>query len=222
MFFSYIFLQCSFMDHLPVALALCLLPFLLGWLAAYAFYGVGSLKGKINDLTTQNGTLTTNVNSLTAESTNLRVQHTQKDAEIERLNEQSRKVKGDLMMAESERNALREQLANAGSGGTTSKVAKVAAVAATILFAGKKFKTDDLKIVEGIGPKIADLLIKEGIKTWKQLSDTDPERIKGILVAAGPNFQIHDPGTWPHQAGLAAEGKWDELKKLQDDLSGGK
>lgn len=222
MFFSYIFLQCSFMDHLPVALALCLLPFLLGWLAAHAFYGVGALKNQISDLTTQNGTLTTNVNSLTADATDMRVQLTQKDAEIERLNEQLRKVKGDLMMAESERNALREQLANAGTTDASSKVVKAAAVAATILFAGNKFKTDDLKIVEGIGPKIADLLIKEGITTWKQLSETDPERIKGILVAAGPNFQIHDPGTWPRQAGLAAEGKWDELKQLQDELSGGK
>lgn len=219
--FTYILLQCSFMDHLPVALALCLLPFLLGWLAAYAFHNVGGLKGQIGGLTTQNGELNTKVNSLTAETTDLRVQLTQKDAEIERLNDVSRKSKGDLMMCESERNALREQLANAAGGGGAAKVAK-AAVAATILFAGTKYKTDDLKIVEGIGPKIADLLNKEGIMTWKQLSETAPETISGILHAAGPNFQIHDPGTWPHQARLADEGKWDELKKLQDELSGGK
>ena len=81
---------------------------------------------------------------------------------------------------------------------------------------------DDLKIVEGIGPKIADLLIKEGITTWKALSETSAETLSGILHAAGPNFQIHDPGTWPHQSRLADEGKWDELKKLQDELSGGK
>lgn len=222
MLFSYIFLQCSIMDHLPVALALCLLPFLLGWLAAYAFHNVGGLNGKINDLTTHNGTLTTHVNSLTGETTDLRVKLTQCEAEGERLTEQLRKTKSDLIMAESERNALREQLANAtASGGGAAKVAK-AAVAATFLFAGKKFKEDDLKIVEGIGPKIADLLIKEGITTWKQLSETDPEKINGILHAAGPNFQIHDAGTWPTQAGLAAQGKWDELKKLQDELSGGK
>jgi len=220
MLFSYIFLQCSFMDHLPVALALCLLPFLLGWLAAYAFYNVGGLKGQINDLTNQNTALDTKVTSLGGELTDLRVQLTQRDAEIERLNDMLRKSKSDLIMAESERNALREQLANAG-GGAASKVAKAAAVA-TFLFAGVKYKMDDLKIVEGIGPKIADLLIKEGITTWKALSETSPETITGILQAAGPNFQIHDPGTWPHQARLADEGKWDELKALQDELSGGK
>lgn len=218
--FTYIFLQCTFMDHLPMALALCLLPFLMGWLAAYAFHKVGGLNGQINELTTLNGGLTTKVNSLTAETTDLRVQLTQRDAEVERLTEALRKCKSDAMLVESDRNALREQLANA-TDGSASKVAK-AAVAATILFAGVKYKTDDLKIVEGIGPKIADLLIKEGITTWKQLSKTSPETITGILQAAGPNFQIHDPGTWPRQAKLADEGKWDELKKLQDELSAGK
>jgi predicted flap endonuclease-1-like 5' DNA nuclease len=217
---TYIFLQCTFMDHLPMALALCLLPFLLGWLAAYAFHNVGGLKGQINELTTLNGGLNTKVSTLTAETTDLRVQLTQRDAEVERLTEALRKCKSDAMLIESERNALREQLANA-SGGGASKVVKAAA-AATILFAGTKYKTDDLKIVEGIGPKIADLLNKEGIMTWKELSETSPERITGILQAAGPNFQIHDPGTWPRQAQLADEGKFDELKKLQDELSAGK
>jgi len=33
---------------------------------------------------------------------------------------------------------------------------------------------------------------------------------------------MHDPGSWPQQAGLAAEGKWDELQTLQDNLDGGK
>lgn len=220
--FTYIFLQCTFMDHLPVALALCLLPFLLGWLAAYAFHNIGGLKGQITELTTQNGGLNTKVSSLTAETTDLRVQLAQKDAEIERLTEALRKCKSDGMLIESERNALREQLANAtASGGGAAKVVKAAA-AATILFAGTKYKTDDLKIVEGIGPKIAELLNKEGITTWKQLSETAPDTIKGILNAAGPNFQIHDPGTWPEQARLADEGKWDDLKKYQDELSAGK
>ena len=30
------------------------------------------------------------------------------------------------------------------------------------------------------------------------------------------------PETWPQQAQLAADGKWDELKALQDELDGGK
>lgn len=217
MLFSYILLQCTFADHLPTALLLCIVPFILGLLAAYAFYRVGALKSQIADLTAKNGELDGKVGSLTADLTDTRVKLTQAEAEIERLGEQNRKVKNDLIMAESERNALREQLANAGG-----KTAKAAAAVQVITFAGTKYKWDDLKIVEGIGPKIAELLNNAGIMTWKELSETPPARLSEILDAAGPNYQIHDPGTWPGQAKLAEQGKWDELKKLQDELSGGK
>jgi predicted flap endonuclease-1-like 5' DNA nuclease len=92
----------------------------------------------------------------------------------------------------------------------------------TIEFAGKTFSRDDLKIVEGIGPKIEELLHDAGITTWKKLSETAPERLKEILDAAGSNFAMHDPGSWPQQAGLAHEGQWDDLKRLQDELIGGR
>ena len=48
------------------------------------------------------------------------------------------------------------------------------------------------------------------------------ENIKRILEEAGPKFNVHEPSTWPTQAALAAKGKWDELKKLQDELNAGK
>ncbi|MFN8345147.1 MAG: hypothetical protein U0X91_09090 [Spirosomataceae bacterium] len=81
---------------------------------------------------------------------------------------------------------------------------------------------DDLKVVEGIGPKIEQLLNKEGIMTFKQLAATSPERIKEILVAAGSRFQMHDPTTWPQQSAMAGEGKWDELKAWQNELNKGR
>jgi predicted flap endonuclease-1-like 5' DNA nuclease/archaellum component FlaC len=81
---------------------------------------------------------------------------------------------------------------------------------------------DDLKIVEGIGPKIEELFNAAGIFTWKQLYNTPIERLREILVAAGPRFQVHDPATWPEQARLADEGKLDELKVLQDRLNAGR
>jgi large subunit ribosomal protein L27 len=86
----------------------------------------------------------------------------------------------------------------------------------------KGIKQDDLKIIEGIGPKIAELLIAEGIDTWKKLAETSTERIQEILHAAGPRYQIHDPATWPKQSKMAADGQWDELKAYQDALDGGK
>ncbi|MBK6996499.1 MAG: hypothetical protein IPH31_16790 [Lewinellaceae bacterium] len=46
--------------------------------------------------------------------------------------------------------------------------------------------------------------------------------MREILDAAGPSYNIHDPSTWAQQAGLADQGKWDELKKWQDELNAGK
>ena len=48
------------------------------------------------------------------------------------------------------------------------------------------------------------------------------EAIKGLLTAAGSRYASHNPGTWPKQAELAAQGKFDELKTWQDELDGGK
>jgi len=82
---------------------------------------------------------------------------------------------------------------------------------------------DDLKIVEGIGEKIDSILKKNGIVTWHQLSQTEPQRISEILLTdGGPNYKIHDPKTWPAQALLAYEGKWKQLKDYQDQLIGGR
>ncbi|MEY4904785.1 MAG: hypothetical protein RLZZ292_2600 [Bacteroidota bacterium] len=83
-------------------------------------------------------------------------------------------------------------------------------------------KGDDLKKIEGIGPKIAELLIADGIVTFSDLANASVERVQGVLSAAGSSFNRHDPGTWGQQAQLAADGKWDELKELQDRLNGGK
>ncbi len=86
----------------------------------------------------------------------------------------------------------------------------------------RKVKPDDLKVVEGIGPKIEALLKDGGINTWAELAAAPVSRLQDILTAAGDRFKLHKPDTWPEQAGLAAAGKWDELDKLQDELNGGR
>ncbi|HHM20447.1 MAG TPA: 50S ribosomal protein L27 [Bacteroidetes bacterium] len=83
-------------------------------------------------------------------------------------------------------------------------------------------KKDDLRKIEGIGPKIASLLNEAGILTFAELASTEAAKIKEILVAAGSRFSFHDPTTWPEQAKMAAEGRWDDLKKWQDASQGGK
>jgi len=83
-------------------------------------------------------------------------------------------------------------------------------------------KPDDLKKIEGIGPKIAEVLTAGGIATYADLGGATPEKIREVLDTAEGNFAAHDPGTWPKQGQMAADGNWDELKKWQDELDGGK
>ena len=81
-------------------------------------------------------------------------------------------------------------------------------------------KPDDLTILEGIGPKINQLLQEAGIRTFAQLAATDVSELKAILDPAG--LQFIDPSSWGEQAKLAAEGKFDELKTLTASLKGGR
>lgn len=98
----------------------------------------------------------------------------------------------------------------------TSKSGKIT------LPSGKKIKQDDLKLVEGIGPKIEGLLNEGGITTWAELADAPTDKVQAILDEAGPRYRMHDPATWAKQARLAADGKWEELESLQDRLDGGR
>lgn len=79
----------------------------------------------------------------------------------------------------------------------------------------------DLKVVEGIGPKIEGLLKNANISTWEELAEADPDQLRDILNAAGESFQIHDPSTWPAQARLAVNGSWELLREYQEQLKGG-
>jgi predicted flap endonuclease-1-like 5' DNA nuclease/predicted nuclease with TOPRIM domain len=81
---------------------------------------------------------------------------------------------------------------------------------------------DDLTKIEGIGPKISSVFNNNGIFTFAELANTAVGVLKHILKEGGPRFRLADPGTWPMQARLAADGEWAQLKVLQDVLDGGK
>lgn len=81
---------------------------------------------------------------------------------------------------------------------------------------------DNLRKIEGIGPKVAQLLNESGILTFGQLAQIEVERLRAILEEAGPPFKGMDPASWPEQADLAAKEDWEALKTLQDQLDGGR
>lgn len=94
-------------------------------------------------------------------------------------------------------------------------------LAASEIF-GKDILNNDLALVEGIGPKIAEVLRNGGITSWEKLSNTTRHILRVILDEAGPKFHGHKPKTWPRQARMAANGEWKKLKAYQDILNAGK
>ena len=83
-------------------------------------------------------------------------------------------------------------------------------------------KGDDLKKIEGIGPKISEILTNGGLETFSKLAGADIENIRAVLLEAGSRYKMYDPTSWPVQAKMAANGEWDKLGEWQDAHKGGK
>ena len=79
---------------------------------------------------------------------------------------------------------------------------------------------DDLRLIEGIGPKISSVLQSAGLRTFQQLADTEPGRLEEILQDSG--LRLANPATWPEQARLLADGDLEGLRQLQAQLKGGR
>jgi len=83
-------------------------------------------------------------------------------------------------------------------------------------------KGDDLTKVEGIGPKVREVFNEAGIMTFADLAGQKADKLVEILLEANSRYKMFDPTSWPIQAKMAADEKWDELKKWQDEHDGGK
>jgi len=82
---------------------------------------------------------------------------------------------------------------------------------------------DDLKRIEGIGPKLSSVLQEAGAVTYAQLAEMEVSQIEQILEEADPRLlRLADPSTWPEQAALAAAGEWEALEALQNELKRGR
>jgi predicted flap endonuclease-1-like 5' DNA nuclease len=107
----------------------------------------------------------------------------------------------------------------ASDAGEPPPVPRTSSAAAAAL--GRPVEIDDLKVVEGIGPRVEELCHGIGIRTWADLSSTEVSLLRTMLSDAGPRFRTQDPSTWPRQAALLAEGRWDEFKRFTDETAGG-
>ena len=115
------------------------------------------------------------------------------------------------------------QIESIAGSGSVKAAKKEAPKAETKKAAPKKSskKGDDLKKIEGAGPKAAEALVNAGLDTFAKVAKTDAGKLSEILTEASSRLSHIVTDTWPKQAALAADGKWDELKELQDRLDGG-
>jgi len=146
--------------------------------------------------------------------------------QLDEANKHNTHLRGQLNKCESDKAAMAAQAAVHGGGGSTAL--GFAAGAATSRDAddggvnyASVLGTDNLQIIEGVGPKIEGLMKDGGISDWGALAGTSVERIQEILDAAGSRYSLANPTTWPQQAKLAHEGKWDELIEYQKFLDAG-
>ncbi|QLG45519.1 hypothetical protein [Costertonia aggregata] len=139
-------------------------------------------------------------------------------ADIKILEDKNAKLKSDLDACLASKSATP---ASSLAAGATVALIPFDAAAAKAAF-GKNIKQDDLKIVEGIGPKIEGMFKDAGIKTWKALSEASVAECQKVLDGGGDRYKIHDPSSWPMQAKMAYEGKWKDLVKWQDEHDHGK
>jgi large subunit ribosomal protein L27 len=61
-------------------------------------------------------------------------------------------------------------------------------------------EADDLKKIEGVGPKLAEVLNAAGINTYAELAASSVEKMNEILAEAGSRYASKDPAPWIEQA----------------------
>jgi large subunit ribosomal protein L21 len=122
------------------------------------------------------------------------------------------------------------ELAKADAPAVSAPVALAASGAAVAAAPAKKSAkvrgkkrdgSDDLELIEGIGPKIAGLLKDAGINTFDALAKAPVTKVQEVLEAGGSKFNLAKPETWAEQAALAAKGDWAAFDKLTEELVGG-
>ena len=64
-------------------------------------------------------------------------------------------------------------------------------------------------------------MYKNNIKNFEKLSRTNELYLQNMLDEAGNSFNMANPKTWPEQARLAYESRWEELDEYQNELYGG-
>ncbi len=199
-----------------------LIPILVGLICAILGYLLGRLLGGSNTVEVDEDAYKNRISKLEEDLETCKAGRSRLESDLADCKSSRTRLEADLMNA---KNAASKAAASTGIASSFTAPAATGVpfdAAAAKAALGKTIKQDDLKVVEGIGPKIEQLFHGFGIKTWAALGSTSVEKCQEVLNSGGKRFEIHKPGTWPEQAKLASEGKWQKLKTWQDSLDGGK
>lgn len=208
-----------------------LIPVLVGLISALLGYLLGKmmsggndldLKSKLNATSAENERLSNQLYLLERDKNNTGSGSSSLQSDLDACIANSVKLSATISSLKTELDLFKAKNASAQSfTAVTETLISFDEKLASEVF-GKKIKQDDLKIVEGIGPKIEELYHNAGITTWKALSETSLEKLQSVLTEAGESYAMHNPSTWAKQCLLAYQGKWKELKDWQENLDGGK
>ena len=206
-------------------LIMLLVAFLLGLLLGYLLWH--RYKTRVGELELENERLQSRFSDLEKDHASLRYKYTELEKNYNAGLSKIRILDADNAILAGKLAKLEKELSTGNDNdpveGTQNFSANIGAGSALGIGAvGLADTKDDLKKIEGIGPKIEGLLNEGGIYSFRQLADAKLERLQEILDAAGSRYKIHDPSTWAEQATMAANGEWDRLKEYQDFLQGGK
>jgi len=183
----------------------------------------GTVKTRNNKIKSLNKSLKEHETTLEALTTDL----SQRDTTIQDLEEQVRERDKHVDAANADIAELRKQNQETmdraveveARGNELLKLTQEREQEITALKAKERAMQDDFSYLDGVGPKISAILRSAGVKTFAKLAAKEVDDLREILVAENPSLlRLSDPTTWPEQAGMAAEGRWENLKALQEDL----
>ncbi len=216
-----------------------LIPFLLGLLLGWLLWAryksriseledeLRACKGRLGDLETENSSWSAKYSGLESERNQLKADFSGLQSKLDgysdynSLKNRITELEAQLKTAKSECDARDTKLSDMSSQLADANTSKTEAPIITTFETVQAPDPDDLKKIEGMGPKTEGLLNDAGIYTWKELGNTEVSKIQSVLDDAGPRYKLLVPGTWPRQAQLADQGKWDDLNEYQDYLIGG-
>ena len=195
-----------------MAVLYLLVGILIGWLIEWAidwFYW----RGRFLNVQAQLENCRTSLMEEQERSRQYQAKASELNQELTNLHAEIRELEAKLNKVTSERDSALQELKTLTAKSATPPVKEPV---------DETQQPDDLKKIEGIGPKIEKLLHQAGIRSFATLARTPVEKLREILQAAGSRYRLADPTTWPRQAEMAASGRWEELKDYQDALNGGR